>query len=39
MDRRLREATETFKEMIKPGVQPHNFTFRALANILLNCGV
>lgn len=39
MDRRLREATETFKEMIKSGVQPDDFTFRALANILLNCGV
>ena len=39
MDRRLREATETFKEMIKSGVQPDDFTFRALANILLNYGV
>ncbi|CAJ1966984.1 unnamed protein product [Sphenostylis stenocarpa] len=39
MDRRLREATETFKEMIKAGIQPDDFTFRALANILLYCGV
>ncbi|QCE05016.1 structure-specific endonuclease subunit SLX1 [Vigna unguiculata] len=39
VDRRLREATETFKEMIKSGIQPDDFTFRALANILLNCGV
>ncbi|XP_014511155.1 pentatricopeptide repeat-containing protein At3g23020 [Vigna radiata var. radiata] len=39
LDRRLREATETFKEMIKSGIQPDDFTFRALANILLNCGV
>nr|KYP38179.1 Pentatricopeptide repeat-containing protein At3g23020 family [Cajanus cajan] len=38
MDRRLREATETFKEMIKSGIQPDDFTFRALAHILLNCG-
>lgn len=39
MDRRLREATETFKEMIKSGIQPDDFTFRALAHILLNYGV
>ncbi|XP_027365817.1 pentatricopeptide repeat-containing protein At3g23020-like [Abrus precatorius] len=39
MDRRVREATETFKEMIKSGIQPDDFTFRALAHILLNCGV
>ncbi|KAK7345935.1 hypothetical protein VNO77_16551 [Canavalia gladiata] len=39
MDRRLREATETFKEMIKSGIQPDDVTFRALAHVLLNYGV
>ncbi|KAK7393746.1 hypothetical protein VNO78_22310 [Psophocarpus tetragonolobus] len=39
MNSRLREATETFKEMIKSGIQPDDITFRALAHILLNCGV
>ena len=39
MDRRIREAIKTFNEMIKSGIQPDDFTFRALANILLNCGV
>ncbi|KAL2323786.1 hypothetical protein Fmac_028165 [Flemingia macrophylla] len=38
-DRRIREAMETFNEMIKSGIQPDDFTFRALAQILLNCGV
>ncbi|KAK7279305.1 hypothetical protein RJT34_24353 [Clitoria ternatea] len=39
MDRRVRDAIETFKEMIKSSIQPDDFTFRALAHILLNCGV
>ncbi|XP_045814941.1 pentatricopeptide repeat-containing protein At3g23020-like [Trifolium pratense] len=39
MDRRLRDAKETFKEMIESGIQPDDFTFRALGNLLLNFGV
>ncbi|CAI8601809.1 unnamed protein product [Vicia faba] len=39
MDRKLREAKETFKEMIESGIQPDDFTFRALGNLLLNFGV
>ena len=39
IDRRPREATETFKEMIKSGIQPDDFTFRALGQCLLKCGV
>ncbi|XP_012570487.1 pentatricopeptide repeat-containing protein At3g23020-like [Cicer arietinum] len=39
MDRRLREAKEIFKEMIESGIQPDDFTFRALGRLLLNHGV
>ncbi|CAK8576705.1 unnamed protein product [Lathyrus sativus] len=38
MDRKLKEAKETFKEMIESGIQPDDFTFRALGNLLLNYG-
>ncbi|MED6108747.1 hypothetical protein PIB30_026967 [Stylosanthes scabra] len=37
--RRLQEATETFKQMIKSGIQPDDFTFRALGQCLLKYGV
>ncbi|XP_058724236.1 pentatricopeptide repeat-containing protein At3g23020-like [Vicia villosa] len=39
MDRKLWEAKETFKEMIESGIQPDDFTFRALKSLLLNFGV
>ncbi|XP_057431685.1 pentatricopeptide repeat-containing protein At3g23020 [Lotus japonicus] len=39
MRKRLREAKETFKKMIESGIEPDDFTFRALGHLLLNCGV
>ncbi|XP_057742661.1 pentatricopeptide repeat-containing protein At3g23020-like [Arachis stenosperma] len=37
--RRPQEATKTFKEMAKSGIQPDDFTFSALGQCLLNYGV